>query len=66
MIALGLAFFIALVWLLTSWGWLALSNHYALIWVGLLMMACLLTLGLCWALIQARVSGQAVVEEVKG
>jgi len=31
----------------------------------LIMMACLLTLGLCWALVQARVSGQAVVEEVK-
>jgi hypothetical protein len=25
----------------------------------------LLTLGLCWALLQARISGQAVVEEVK-
>jgi len=33
--------------------------------VALIMMACLLTLGLCWALIQARISGQAVVEEVK-
>jgi hypothetical protein len=29
-------------------------------------MACLLTLGLCWALVRTRVSGQAVVEEVKG
>ena len=65
-VALGLAFFIALVWLLTRWGWFTLSNHYALIWVVLFMMACLLTLGLCWALIQARVSGQAVVEETKG
>lgn len=63
---MGLAFFTAMVWLLTSWGWFSLSNHRALIWVVLLMMACLLTLGLCWALIQARVSGQAVVEEVKG
>jgi hypothetical protein len=34
-------------------------------WALLLVLACLLTLGLCWALIQARVSGQAVVEEVK-
>jgi hypothetical protein len=65
-VALGLAFFAAMVWLLTSWGWFSLSSHYALIWVALFMLACLLTLGLCWALIQARVSGQAVVEEVKG
>jgi hypothetical protein len=43
----------------------SLTNHDALIWVVLIMMACLLTLGLCWALLQARISGQAVVEEVK-
>jgi hypothetical protein len=64
-VALGLAFFAAMVWLFTSWGWFSLSNHVAVIWVVLIMMACLLTLGLCWALVQARVSGQAVVEEVK-
>jgi Family of unknown function (DUF6524) len=64
-ITLGLAFFAAMGWLLSSWGWFSPSNHNALIWVILLMVACLLTLGLCWALIQARVSGQAVVEEVK-
>jgi hypothetical protein len=65
-VALGLAFFAAVVWLLASWGWFSPSNHYALVWVTLIMMACLLTLGLCWALIRTRVSGQAVVEEVKG
>jgi hypothetical protein len=65
-VVLGVAFFAAMVWLFTSWGWFSLSNHNAVIWVVLLMMACLLTLGLCWALLQARISGQAVVEEVKG
>jgi hypothetical protein len=64
-IALGLAFLAAVVWLFTSWGWFSLSNHNALIWVALFMIACVLTLGLCWALLQARISGQAVVEEVK-
>jgi hypothetical protein len=64
-VALGLAFLAAMVWLFTSWGWFSLSNHNAVIWVALFMMACMLTLGMCWALIQARVSGQAVVEEVK-
>jgi Family of unknown function (DUF6524) len=63
-VALGLAFFAAMIWLFTSWGWFSLSNHNAVIWVVLSMMACLLTLGLCWALLQARISGQAVVEEV--
>jgi hypothetical protein len=64
-VALGLAFFAAMVWLFTSWGWFNPSNHNAVAWAALLVMACLLTLGLCWALIRARVSGQAVVEEVK-
>jgi hypothetical protein len=64
-VALGLAFFAAMVWLFTSWGWFSLSNHNVFIWVVLIMLACLLTLGLCWALLQARISGQAVVEEVK-
>jgi hypothetical protein len=64
-VVLGVAFFAAMVWLFTSWGWFSLSNNNAVIWVVLIMMACLLTLGLCWALLQARISGQAVVEEVK-
>lgn len=64
-VVLGIAFFAAMVWLFTSWGWFSLSNHNALIWVVLVMMACLLTLGLCWALLQARIAGQAVVEEIK-
>jgi len=64
-VVLGLAFFAAMVWLFTSWGWFSLSNNTAVIWAALFMTACLLTLGLCWALIQARLTGQAVVEEVK-
>ncbi|HEY2104809.1 MAG TPA: DUF6524 family protein [Candidatus Binataceae bacterium] len=64
-VALGLAFLAAVVWLLASWGWVNLSKHNAVVWVALFMVACLLTLGLCWALVQARVSGQAVVEEEK-
>jgi hypothetical protein len=64
-VALGAVFFAAMIWLFTSWGWFSLSSHTAFIWAALFVMACLLTVGLCWALIQARVSGQAVVEEVQ-
>jgi hypothetical protein len=63
-VALGLAFFAAVIWLISSWGWLNSSSHSALIWIALIFIACLLTLGLSWALIRVRVSGQAVVEEV--
>ena len=63
-VALGLAFFAAIIWLISSWGWLNTSSHTAMTWVALCFIACLLTLGLCWALIRVRVSGQAVIEEV--
>jgi hypothetical protein len=63
-VVLGLAFFAAVIWLISSWGWLNTSSHTAMIWIALFFVACLLTLGLCWALIRTRVSGQPVVEEV--
>jgi hypothetical protein len=63
-VAMGLAFFAAVIWLISSWGWLNSPSHAALIWVALFFIACMLTLGLCWGLIRVRVSGQAVIEEV--
>jgi hypothetical protein len=63
-VTLGLAFFAAIIWLISSWGWLNTSSHTAMIWVALVFIACMLTLGLCWGLIRVRVSGQAVIEEV--
>jgi hypothetical protein len=63
-VALGLAFFAAIIWLISSWGWLNSPSHAALAWIALIFVACILTLGLSWALIRVRVSGQAVVEEV--
>jgi hypothetical protein len=61
---MGMAFFAAVIWLISSWGWLNSSSHTALIWVALFFIACMLTVGLCWGLIRVRVSGQAVIEEV--
>jgi hypothetical protein len=64
-VSLGLAFFAAVIWLVSSWGWLKTSSHAAMAWAALFIIACMLTLGLCWALIRVRVSGQAVMEEVQ-
>jgi hypothetical protein len=50
---------------LSSWGWLGTTSHNSLIWLALLIVAFMLTIGLCWGLIRVRVSGQAVVEEVQ-
>jgi hypothetical protein len=63
-LTLGVAFFAAVIWLISSWGWINGANHTALIWIALLFIACLLTLGLAWGLIRVRVSGQAVIEDV--
>lgn len=63
-LSLGLAFFAAIIWLISSWGWISNASHSALIWIALLFIACMLTLGLSWGLIRVRVSGQAVMEEV--
>jgi hypothetical protein len=65
-VVLGLAFFAAVAWLLSTWGWLTSSSHLALIWLVLVVVACMLTVGLCWGLIRVRVSGQPVIEDVKG
>ena len=62
-IVIGVAFFAALLWLLISQGWLSLANQSATTWAGILVVACLLTLGLCWTLFQERVTGQMVVED---
>lgn len=64
-VSLGLAIGAAAVWLFISWGWFSLASQGALAWVVLLIIAFLLTVGPCWALIEARVSGQSVVDEIK-
>jgi hypothetical protein len=65
-VVLGLAFLAAVVWLFASWGWFHSATHVAMIWMALFLIACLLTFGLSWALIQRRISGQVVVEDDKG
>ncbi len=62
---LGSCVLAAVIWLISSWGWLNAANHSTVIWIALIFIACMLTLGLCWALIRVRVSGQAVIEEVQ-
>jgi hypothetical protein len=64
-VVLGLAFLAAVVWLFASWGWFHSATHTSMIWMALVLIACLLTFGLSWALIQRRISGQVVVEDDK-
>lgn len=53
-----------LLWLLIYWGWLGLENGTALTWIIEVLLAMLLTIGMCWSHITRRLSGQLDVDEV--
>lgn len=61
-LALGLC--AALVWMVASWGWVSLQNTNALIWVGLVVLALIMAIGMAWAHLYRRWTGQTTVDEV--
>lgn len=60
-----MAFLAAVSWLFASWGWYDPDNATALVWVALLILAAVLAIGLSWASIRQRLTGQASVDEVR-
>jgi hypothetical protein len=64
-VCFAVLFFAAIVWLLHSWGWLNSPSSLLITWLVLLVVSVVLTIGVCWGLIRARVSGQPVIEEVQ-
>lgn len=65
-VLLALSFFGVLIWVVAWYGWLSMSNRGALVWIALLIMAAILSMGLSWSHIRRRLSGQADVDEVDG
>lgn len=63
-IALGLALFGSLIWLLIDIGWLSLEETGALTWVILLLLSLILATGMSWSHIRRRLSGQQDVDDV--
>jgi Family of unknown function (DUF6524) len=63
-VVLAVAFLAAVVWLVTSWGWLDPKNTSVMTWVALVVVSLVLALGLSWAHIRQRLTGQAAVDEV--
>ena len=63
-IALGLALFGCLVWLLIDVGLLSLDATGALTWITLLVLSLILATGMSWSHIRRRMSGQFDVDEV--
>jgi Family of unknown function (DUF6524) len=60
---LALALFAALIWLIVSWGWVKLSDTGAILWIGLVVLALILAVGMSWSHLYRRWSGQATVED---
>lgn len=58
------ALFAAIVWLVSSWGWLRLDHGAAYAWVALVVTGLILGIGMCWSSVRRILSGQADVDEV--
>jgi hypothetical protein len=63
-VLLLLALFAAVLWWLVSRGWLSLADRSALAWIVLTMLGLLLGIGMSWAHLRQRISGQASVDRV--
>jgi hypothetical protein len=57
-------FFAALLWVLTSYGWLDPTELNLMTWVILVIVATILATGLSWSHIRRRMSGQVDVDDV--
>lgn len=62
---LGFALFAALIWMIVSWGWVTLSDKTVLTWIGLIVFALILAIGMSWSHLYRRWTGQATVDEVE-
>jgi drug/metabolite transporter (DMT)-like permease len=63
-VALLLALFASIVWWMVAQGWLSMADRSAMAWVVLTALGLLLGIGMSWAHIRARISGQASVDRV--
>jgi hypothetical protein len=61
---LAFALCAALMWLVVSWGWVTLDNRNAIAWIGLIVLALILGIGMSWSHLYRRWTGQTVVDEV--
>ena len=59
-----LALFAAIVWWMVRQGWLSTADKSTMAWVVLSCLGLLLGIGMSWAHIRARISGQSSVDRV--
>lgn len=58
------AFTAALVWLIASWGWLDVTNATGMTWVVQAALGLILGVGMSWAIVRQRLTGQASVDDI--
>jgi Family of unknown function (DUF6524) len=63
-VALLLALFAALIWWMVKAGWLEATDKSTMAWIALGCVGLLLGIGMSWAHIRARLSGQSSVDQV--
>jgi hypothetical protein len=63
-VVLLLALFAAIVWWMVARGWLSTADKSTMAWVVLSCLGLLLGIGMSWAHIRARLSGQTSVDRV--
>ncbi len=63
-VLLALAFFGVLIWVAVWYGWLSMQDTRAIVWIALVIVAAILSMGLSWSHIRRRLSGQADVDQV--
>jgi hypothetical protein len=63
-VVLLVALFATIVWWVVSQGWLDPANQHAIAWVVLTLLGLTLGIGMSWAHIRRRLSGQASVDRV--
>lgn len=62
-VLLAIAFCAALVWVAVQFGWLE-AKARAFVWIGLVVAAAILAIGVSWSHFRRRLTGQADVDEV--
>lgn len=65
-IVLSAALFGCCIWLLVEWGVFSTTNITAITWAVEIVMALILTMGMCWAHIRRKLSGQVTTDEADG
>ena len=56
----------ALVWVMIDYGLLDLGSFQALAWVGLVVLATILAVGVSWSHVRRRLTGQYDTDEIEG